>query len=55
MNINPILACVCVWGARAPSRAGDGALAIANFVPGKKTVSARAPKPARGGACAPLN
>jgi len=30
------LAGTCVWGAHAPSRAGDGALAIANFITGKR-------------------
>ena len=29
------------WGAHAPSRAGDGALAIANFIPGKKRLFRR--------------
>ena len=50
-----------VWGAHAPSRSGDGALAIANFSKCwslsrliiAQSVSARAPKRARGGACAP--
>jgi hypothetical protein len=37
-----------IWGAHAPSRAGDGAIAITNFFHGSlKIVSAGAPKPAR--------
>src|SRR5438067_490706 len=31
----------CDWGAHAPSRAGDGALAIANFILGKKRLFRR--------------
>jgi hypothetical protein len=39
------------WGAHAPSRAGDGALAIANLV--LSELFGEAPKRAREGACAP--
>jgi len=53
-----------VWGAHAPSRAGDDALVIANFsgqaLPGKGTFPVpaqihcgEAPQSAREGACAP--
>jgi hypothetical protein len=38
-----------IWGAHAPSRAGDGAIAITNFFCRSiKIVSATAPKPTRG-------
>jgi len=54
-----------VWGAHAPSRAGDDALVIANFFTRtfawekvasmslRKSIAARAPQSAREGACAP--
>jgi hypothetical protein len=43
-----------IRGAHAPSRAGDGAIAIANFsYQSVKTVSAMAPKPARAARALP--
>jgi hypothetical protein len=53
-----------LWGAHAPSRAGDDALVIANFqgelclgkvlfLSLRKSIAARAPQSAREGACAP--
>jgi hypothetical protein len=52
-----------IWGAHAPSRAGDGALAIANFVSFSRggplqpteVCFGEAPRPARQGARAPRN
>jgi hypothetical protein len=50
-----------IRGAHAPSRAGDDALVIANFVSSRvgptpmKDCFGEAPKPARDGACAPRN
>jgi hypothetical protein len=50
-----------VWGAHAPSRAGDDAPVLANFVSSRagptqmKGRFGEAPKPARDGACAPRN
>jgi len=50
-----------IWGAHAPSRAGDDAIVIANFISFRvgptpmKERFGEAPKPARDGACAPRN
>jgi hypothetical protein len=42
-------------GAHAPPRAGDGALAIANFIPSQKDCFGEGAETSTRGACAPQN